>query len=204
MKGIPWAVMGPVLAAAIAFPAVGLRSGPGSTLELVQTIPLPGVTGRFDHFAVDLKGRRLFVAALGNNTLETIDLAAGRRLESIRGLGKPTGVVFLPDLDRVFVACGDDGALKVFEGGSLRPVKTLAGLDDADNMRSDDRTGLLYLGFGHSPLPRLARTAEPVRLLDRLPHDLLAEDRLPVDDGRHLHVRGAQVEADAAAIQVAA
>ncbi|HMA54830.1 MAG TPA: hypothetical protein VKT17_10225, partial [Acidobacteriota bacterium] len=163
MKGISWAVMGPILAAAIAFPLIGPRSGTTSSLELVRTIPLPGVMGRFDHFAIDLKGHRLFVAALGNNTLETMDLVAGRRLESIRGLGKPTGVVFLPDLNRVFVACGDDGALKIFEGGSLRPVKTLPGLADADNMRFDDRTGLLYLGFGAGGLAVVrAATAERI------------------------------------------
>jgi hypothetical protein len=155
--------MGPVLSAAIALSAIGLRGGPTSALELVQTIPLPGVTGRFDHFAVDLKGHRLFVAALGNNTLETIDLAAGRRLASISGLGKPTGVVFLSDLNKVFVACGDDGALKVFDGGSLRLVKTLTGLDDADNMRFDDRTGLIYLGFGAGGLAVVrAVTAERI------------------------------------------
>lgn len=39
-----------------------------ATLKPTQTIPLPGVQGRFDHFAIDVKGRRLLVAALGNNT----------------------------------------------------------------------------------------------------------------------------------------
>src|SRR5678809_221994 len=54
-------------------------------MKLVQTIPLPGVKGRFDHFSIDANGNRLFVAALGNNTLEVIDLAAGKRIESIPG-----------------------------------------------------------------------------------------------------------------------
>lgn len=163
MKAIPLAVIGPVLGAAIVLSAVGQQGDTTPSLKLVQTIPLPGVTGRFDHFAVDLEGRRLFVAALGNNTLEAIDLAAGKRTASVSGLGKPTGLVFLPKLNRVFVACGDDGALKVFEGGSLRPVKTLTGLDDADNMRFDDRTGLIYLGFGAGGLAVVrAATAERV------------------------------------------
>ena len=43
-----------------------------------------------------------------------------------------------------------------------------------------------------------------VGLLDRLPHDLLAEDRLAVDHRRHLEVGRAEVEADAAAVEVAA
>src|SRR5438034_3610516 len=65
------------------------------TMKLTKTIPLPGVKGRFDHFAVDAKGRRLFVAALGNNTLEVVDLAAGKRIQSVRGMSKPTGVLYL-------------------------------------------------------------------------------------------------------------
>ncbi len=165
MKRIPLFVMGAILGFAVILSSGRLRGGETPSLELVKTIPLPGVTGRFDHFAVDLKGHRLFVAALGNNTLEVIDLAGGRRLTSIKGLGKPTGVLFMPDLDRLFVACGDDNALKVFEGGSLRPVKTLTGLDDADNMRSDDRSGLIYLGFGAGGLA-VVRAATLERLAD--------------------------------------
>ena len=51
-------------------------------LKLDRTIPLSGVQGRFDHFASDIQGKRLFLAALGNNTLEVIDLATGKRLKS--------------------------------------------------------------------------------------------------------------------------
>ncbi len=53
-----------------------------AVLKLAKTIPLPNVEGRFDHFAIDEKGQRLFVAALGNNTLEIVDLKNGQRLES--------------------------------------------------------------------------------------------------------------------------
>jgi len=33
-------------------------------LKHVQTISLAGAKGRFDHFAVDVKGQRLFVAGI--------------------------------------------------------------------------------------------------------------------------------------------
>src|SRR5437773_10902421 len=85
-------------------------------LKLTKTIPLAGVKGRFDHLAADIQGNRLFVAALGNNTLEVIDLAAGKRLRSIRGLHKPTGVVFLAEANQIGVANGDDGTFKLFDG----------------------------------------------------------------------------------------
>src|SRR5689334_20667251 len=67
----------------------------GATLKLIQTISLQGVEGRIDHLSADLKGQRLFVAALGNDSLEVIDLAAGKVIHSISRLSEPQGVVFI-------------------------------------------------------------------------------------------------------------
>src|SRR5262245_32145527 len=39
-------------------------------LVLSASIELPGVEGRIDHLAVDLKRERLYVAALGNDSVE--------------------------------------------------------------------------------------------------------------------------------------
>src|SRR5204863_5504566 len=89
-----------------------------ATLKLEKTILLPGVKGRFDHFAIDPKGQRLFVAALGNNTLEVIDVGAGKRSKSITGLHKPTGVVYLSEANQIGVANGDDGSFKLFDAAS--------------------------------------------------------------------------------------
>src|SRR5437867_1330926 len=46
-------------------------------LILQQSIPLPGVKGKFDHVAIDLVGQRLFIAAKANDTLEVVDLKNG-------------------------------------------------------------------------------------------------------------------------------
>src|SRR5512143_593164 len=96
--------------------AFAVHAAEPATLKLTQTIPLPGVKGRFDHFAIDPAGKRLFVAALGNNTLEVIDLAAGKRIRSLAGMSKPTGVLFLSKPDELIVANGDDGTLKILSG----------------------------------------------------------------------------------------
>ena len=125
-----------------------VRAQEPATLKLTKTIALPGVKGRFDHFAIDAKGHRLFVAALGNNTLEIIDTAEGKRLKTISGLHKPTGVLYLAAQNQIAVANGDDGTLKVFDGTSYALVKTLGSLDDADNLRFDDRTKQMFLGYG--------------------------------------------------------
>src|SRR5215467_42326 len=75
-----------------------------ASLTLVQTILLPGVEGRIDHFAFDSAGQRLFVCALGNNSLEVIDLRKGERVHSITGLGAPQGVGYAQEANRLLVA----------------------------------------------------------------------------------------------------
>jgi hypothetical protein len=121
-------------------------------LKLIQTIPLPGVQGRFDHFSIDSKGNRLFIAALGNNTLEIIDLSAGKRIQSVAGMSKPTGVLYLADQNRVVVANGDDGTLKLLDATTFKPIQTLAKVPDADNLRLDSQTKLAWLGYGDGAL----------------------------------------------------
>ena len=89
---------------------VNAHAGEPTPLRLVQTIPLPNVEGRIDHIAVDLKGERLFVAALGNNTIEVLDLRAGKRIHSITGLHEPQGVGFIPESNKIYVANAKSGA----------------------------------------------------------------------------------------------
>jgi DNA-binding beta-propeller fold protein YncE len=124
----------------------------GSALRPVQTIDLPGVEGRIDHFAVDVKGKRLFMAALGNGTVEVLDTAAGRRVGSVAGLRKPQGVGFVAETGEIAVACGDDGTLRFYEAGTLKPTGVIEGLDDADNVRLDAGAGRLYVGYGGGAL----------------------------------------------------
>jgi DNA-binding beta-propeller fold protein YncE len=118
------------------------------TLKLKQTIPLPGVEGRIDHFALDASGERLFVCALGNNTVEVLDLRKGERIRSITGLGAPQGIVYIPELDRLFVANDKAGIFKIYDGKSFQQISELNFEDDADNVRYEDTTKRIYVGFG--------------------------------------------------------
>jgi DNA-binding beta-propeller fold protein YncE len=139
-----------------------------TTLRLTHTIPLPGVTGRFDHFAIDSNGKRLFVAALGNNTLEVFDVARFERAGTIKGLRKPTGVAFLPQMGRLFVANGDDGTLRAYDTKTLGPAGTVSSLDDADNLRFDTNANRLYVGHGDGALgvidPAALRVVSTIKL----------------------------------------
>jgi YVTN family beta-propeller protein len=121
-------------------------------LRLEKTIELPDVEGRIDHMSVDLKGGRLFVSALGNNTVEVIDTKAGKRIKTIAGLQEPQGVLYVPTIDRLYVANGKDGSVRIFDGTSYAPLKTLDYGDDADNLRYDSDRKRIYVGYGGGAL----------------------------------------------------
>src|SRR6516164_9492397 len=119
-------------------------------LQRVQTIPMPNVSGRMDHLGVDVEGGRLFAAALGDNqnTVEVIDLKAGKRIQSIRGQSMPQGVFYSADFKRLFVANGKDGTVKIFSGDSLKLLDSLSIGVNADHVGYDQITKYLYVGTG--------------------------------------------------------
>ena len=121
-------------------------------LRLEKTIPLQDVRGRIDHMSIDANGHRLFMAALGNNTLEVIDVKQGKRIHTITGLLEPQGVLYLPDVNRLYVANGDDGTLHIFDGSSYELVKSIKLGDDADNVRFDAGKKHVYVGYGSGAL----------------------------------------------------
>jgi len=121
-------------------------------LHLEKTIELPDVQGRIDHMSIDIKGERLFVSALGNNTVEVIDLKAGKRVNTIPGLQEPQGALYVPGANRLYVANGKDGSVRIFDGTSLKLLKTLEYGDDADNLRYDSAKQHIYVGFGSGGL----------------------------------------------------
>ncbi len=117
-------------------------------LQLVQTIPLPGVHGRIDHMDVDVKGHRLFVAGLENGSLEVVDLQAGKSLRSIPGFKKPQGIAFILSLNKLFVASGDDGKVRVFRADSLALLDTIDLELGPNRVLYDPRKSVLYVGYG--------------------------------------------------------
>lgn len=94
-------------------------------LSLRSRIPLANVKGRIDHFSVDVKGQRLFVAAVANHTLEVIDLQSGRQVHTITDLAEPQGVFYDGSTNRLFVACALDGTTKIYDGTAFRLITTV-------------------------------------------------------------------------------
>lgn len=149
-------------------PAARSQTAP---LELERTIVLKDVAGRIDHLAFDAARRRLFVAELGNGTVDAVDLASGR-VGRIAGLQEPQGLAFLPDRDELAVASGGDGSVRFYRGADLTEAGSIDLGGDADNLRVDPRNGHLIAGYGagalaeidpatHAVIRRIALPAHP-------------------------------------------
>ena len=114
-------------------------------LVLSGSVPMDGVKGRIDHFASG-KGR-VFISALGNNTVEVINLFGGVVEHAITGVPNPQGVAFSPEANKLFVASAQ-GKLYIYEGDSLNLITTLDFDGGADNLRYDAATKRVYVGCG--------------------------------------------------------
>lgn len=132
--------------AAVATPVFSQHNN--APLRLLQTIPLSNVKGRLDHMDVDVAGKRLFLSALENGSMEVIDLQAGKWVRSIPGFKKPQGIAYIASLNKIFVASGDDGMVRIFNSVNFALLDSIQ-LDLGPNrVVYDPRTKLLYVGYG--------------------------------------------------------
>src|SRR6202047_1876041 len=131
-------------------PVSGHSQSRQDPLRLVQTISIPGVEGRFDHLAVDLKGKRLFLAAQAHRSVEVFDLAAGKRIHSVGGIGEPHAERYVPASNQLLVSIGDEaeGALKILNGTTFETLATFKILVDADGITYDPVTQYVYIENG--------------------------------------------------------
>ncbi|MBX7106750.1 MAG: hypothetical protein K1X57_21930 [Gemmataceae bacterium] len=150
------------------------------TLKLAQTVALEGKAGRFDHLALDAKGERLFVANLSNDSLDIVDLKAGKLVKQIVGQKKAQGVAFAPALNRIYQGNGTDGVCNVFDGKTFEKLHSLK-LPDADNVRYHARSGLVYVGHGEKSLTAFDAKTYEVKATIPLPG---APESFQIDDGR--------------------
>ena len=120
-------------------------SPPSRPLVLTEAISLEGVKGRFDHFGS--AANRLFVSALGNNTVEVIDISARTVVHTITGIPNPLDVVFSPETNKLF-AGSSRGKLYIYDGTSFDLLKEIDFHSDVDNLRYDAANKRVYVGYG--------------------------------------------------------
>ena len=117
-------------------------------LRPVKSIELPNVEGRLDHLAFDPRTQRLLVSALGNNTVEVLNMKAEEHLTSLRGFAEPQGIAVVPDARTVAVANRRSGQVQLLNADDYRHGPVLHPGDNADNVRYDAAANRLYVGFG--------------------------------------------------------
>src|SRR2546428_522200 len=133
------------------FTVFGVRARCQETapLKLVQTFKLPPeVKGNFDHFAIDLKGQRLFATPEGYRSVLVFDIKTGQLVHTIGGIQKPHAVLYRENVGRLYVTDGDAGDLKIFDGTTYGLVSSVKLLEDADSIGYDPATKYLYIDNG--------------------------------------------------------
>ena len=131
-------------------------------LRLVNTIELPAVKGGFDLMAADIDSHRLFVAAQDNNTVEVLDMKAGKWIASISGFRQPKGIVYIPDAQKLYVSNKDDGVVDVLDSRSFQRVGRVDFKSKANNVHFDRRSRIVYVGYGDGAIGSI-KTADDTR-----------------------------------------
>jgi YVTN family beta-propeller protein len=129
---------------------------PEKPLVLTGSIPLDGVKGRFDHFGYG--GGRLFVAAVGNNSVEAINVG-GRTVDHTIKVSDPAGVAFAHEANKLFVSSGE-GKVYIYDGTSLDPVTFIDFQGGADNLRYDAANKRVYVACGENETGAIATIDE--------------------------------------------
>ena len=117
-------------------------------LKLVKSVDLPKYSGDFDHFAADVNGNRLFLAAEDHGTLEVFDLKSTKWLKTIRGFEVPHSILYLPASQKLFVTDGGEGMSKVLNGADLQIVRKVPLVPGADSLAYDPEKHQAYVVTG--------------------------------------------------------
>jgi DNA-binding beta-propeller fold protein YncE len=143
LKGASLAI---ILLIASAIGAAGQAMAP---LELLQSIPLPGLhDGDFDHFAVDLAGHRLFLTAEKNAAVEVFDLKTNKLIHTLTDIDEAHSMVYRTDLKKLFVVDGGAAEVKIYQGDTYKRLGDIKLEDDADSMAFDPSTKYMYVVNG--------------------------------------------------------
>lgn len=146
-------------------------------LQLNKVIPLPNVIGRIDHLDINLKDQVIYVAALGNNSVEVVDLKNGKDIHSITALDEPQGVCYIPQTHEILIANGGNGDC-YFYNSTYTKIATVHLSSDADDVRYDSANSKIYVGYGEGG----------IAVIDANSHKQIGDIKLPA------HPEGFQID----------
>lgn len=146
----------------------GQKSFGSDQATLKQTVSLPNIKGRIDHLEANPKDWVVYMAALGNNSLEVIDVKLGKVLHSINELDEPQGVVYIPQTNEVMVASGGNGSCLFFNAKTFQNTARIDLNSDADDVRYDSAENKIYVGYGEGG----------IAVIDAIKHKKIADVKL--------------------------
>ena len=135
-------------AAKLLEPVKVAAAGSDAPLRLLGRTELTGYSGDFDHFAVDVAGNRLFLAAEDHGTLEVFDLHSGQHLKTVKGVETPHSIFYMPDRNRLLVTDSGTGMTKVLNASTYEVVGTVKLVPGADSIGYDAPRNRLYVVTG--------------------------------------------------------
>lgn len=118
-------------------------------LHVEKTIQLPNVKGRIDHMVINLEEQIIYIAALGNNTVEVVDLKGGKIIKTIDGLDEPQGICYIPQQHEIVIANGGTGDCVFYNSRNFEKIAVIHLSSDADNVRYDSAERKIYVGYGN-------------------------------------------------------
>jgi DNA-binding beta-propeller fold protein YncE len=136
----------------LALGGIAVKAQERPPLKLVATTPMPGFTGDFDHFGLDLKGNRLFLASEDQKTVEVFDLRTGERIHSIKGFGQPLTMAYLAEFNRLIVTDGGDtDAVELVDCKDYKIINTLKLSQGVDHGAYNPVNKYFYVENGGGP-----------------------------------------------------
>jgi len=133
---------------------------------------MPDVKGRIDHIDINIKDQIVYIAALGNNTVEVVDLKSSKVIGSIKGLDEPQGVAYINKHQEIFIANGGTGECGFYNALTFKKTGSIKLSNDADDVRYDTDADKIYVGYGsggiaiidaksHKQVGNISLTAHP-------------------------------------------
>ena len=124
----------------------GAAAPAASPIKVAGHTDLPGYTGDFDHFAVDEKDGRLFLAGEDGGALKVFDLKTGALIQSVPGFDAPHSMLYLPGAGELVVIA--NAGSRVLDAKTLATKRKLSLPAGADSVGWDEARGRLYVVTG--------------------------------------------------------
>lgn len=131
-------------------PASGASGRIGNLpLKTVAEVPLPGRATRWDYASLDAQRHHLFLAHLGDSEVTVFDTARRKVIANIPEVSHVHGVLFVPQLDRVYASATGTDEVVAIDAKTLKIIARTPGGDYPDGMTYAPGVRRLYVSDEH-------------------------------------------------------